>query len=100
MTDADRHRAAGSPARYQAGAGAAVSPASYHARVVASQHHIVCRACGAVAEVDRVAGPTPCLEPGTGAGFAIDEAEVTFWGLCPRCRATMGGPGAPAAGRS
>jgi Fe2+ or Zn2+ uptake regulation protein len=100
MTDADRLHTAGSPARYLAGAGAAGSLASHHARVGASQHHVVCRACGAVAEIDCVAGPAPCLEPGAGAGFAIDEAEVTFWGLCPPCRATMGGPGAPAGGRS
>ena len=78
MTDADRLRAAGSPARYEA-------------RVGDSQHRIVCRACGAVAGVDCVSGHAPCLEPGTGAGFAIDEAEVTFWGLCPRCRAATGG---------
>jgi len=78
MTDADRLRAAGSPARYEA-------------RVGDSQHRIVCRACGAVADVDCVSGHAPCLEPGTGAGFAIDEAEVTFWGLCPRCRAATGG---------
>ena len=86
MTDADRLRAAG-------------SLATYEARADDSQHHIVCRACGAVTGVDRVAGRAPCLAPRTGAGFAIDEAQVTFWGLCPRCRATTGGPAAPADGR-
>ena len=60
MTDADRLRAAGSPATHQARSGG-------------SQHHIVCRACGAVAGVDRLAGRAPCLAPRTGAGFAIDE---------------------------
>jgi Fur family ferric uptake transcriptional regulator len=83
MTDVDRLRAAGSPARYQARAGA-------------SQHHIVCRACGAVVGVDSTAGRAPCLARRTGAGFAIDEAEVTFWGLCPRCRAATGGRAASA----
>jgi Fur family ferric uptake transcriptional regulator len=80
MTDADRLRAAGSPARYEARAGD-------------SRYHLVCRACGAVTGVDRVAGHAPCLRPGTGADFAIDEAEVTFWGLCPRCRGTAGAAG-------
>ena len=86
MTDADRLRAAGSPATHEARAG--------H-----SQHHIVCRACGAVTGTDRVAGHAPCLEPGTGAGFAIDEAQVTFWGVCPRCRATTGRPAEPVNGQ-
>ena len=86
MTDADRLRAAGSPATYEARAGD-------------SQHHIACRACGAVTAADCKAARAPCLAPGTGAGFAIDEAQVTFWGLCPRCRATTSGPAAPADGR-
>jgi Fur family transcriptional regulator, stress-responsive regulator len=86
MTDADRLRAAGSPAAYEARAGD-------------SQHRIVCRACGAVTGVDRGAGRAPCLAPRTGAGFAIDEAQVTFWGVCPRCRATTGRPAAPANGQ-
>jgi Fur family ferric uptake transcriptional regulator len=86
MTDADRLRAAGRPATHEARAGV-------------SQHHIICRACGAVTGADRIAGRAPCLAPRTGAGFAIDEAQVTFWGLCPRCRATTGGPAAPANGR-
>jgi Fur family ferric uptake transcriptional regulator len=86
MTDADRLRAAGSPAAWEARAGA-------------SQHHIVCRACGAVTGVDRMAGRAPCLAPRSGGGFAIDEAQVTFWGLCPRCRATTGRPAAPAHGQ-
>ena len=86
MTDADRLRAAGSRATYEARAGD-------------SQHRIVCRACGAVTGVDRVGGRALCLAPRTGAGFAIDEAQVTFWGLCPRCRATTGGPAARADGR-
>ena len=83
MTDADRLRVAGRLATYEARGG--------H-----SQHHIVCRACGAATGVDRMAGRAPCLAYRTGAGFAIDEAQVTFWGLCPRCRATRGRPAAPA----
>jgi Fur family transcriptional regulator, stress-responsive regulator len=51
-------------------------------------HHIVCRRCGTVADVDRVAGHPLCLEPAAGAGFAIDKAQVTFWGLCPTCQAS------------
>jgi Fur family ferric uptake transcriptional regulator len=85
MTDADRLCAAGSPGTYEARAGD-------------SRHRIVCRACGAVTGVDRMAGRAPCLAPRTGAGFAIDEAQVTFWGLCRRCRATTGGPAARADG--
>ena len=83
MTDADRLRAAGSPATCEARAGD-------------SLHHIVCRACGAATSVDRLAGRAPCLAPMAGAGFAIDGAQVTFWGLCPGCRATTGRPAAPA----
>ena len=90
MTDADRLRVAGRLATYEARGG--------H-----SQHHIVCRACGAATGaatgVDRMAGRAPCLAYRTGAGFAIDEAQVTFWGLCPRCRATTAGPAATADGR-
>jgi len=51
------------------------------------RHQLVCRRCGAVAGVDNVTGPAPCLEPAASGGFTIDEAEVTFWGVCPRCRA-------------
>jgi Fur family transcriptional regulator, stress-responsive regulator len=63
------------------------SPARYESRTGDNHQHIVCRRCGTVADVDRVTGHTPCLEPLASAGFAIDRAEVTFWGLCPRCRA-------------
>jgi Fur family transcriptional regulator, stress-responsive regulator len=62
------------------------SPARYESRVGDNHHHIVCRGCGAVADVDCVIGHAPCLEPAASAGFVIDEAEVTFWGLCPRCQ--------------
>jgi Fur family ferric uptake transcriptional regulator len=63
------------------------SPARYEARVGDNHHHIVCRGCGAIEDVDCAVGERPCLEPGTGHGFEVDEAEVTFWGLCPACQA-------------
>ncbi len=61
------------------------SPALYEARVGDNHHHIVCRSCGAIADVDCAVGQAPCLDPSATAGFQIDEAEVTFWGLCPDC---------------
>jgi Fur family ferric uptake transcriptional regulator len=63
------------------------SPARYETRVGDNHHHVVCRSCGAAHDVDCVVGAAPCLEPDDAAGFAIDEAEVTFWGLCPDCQA-------------
>jgi Fur family transcriptional regulator, stress-responsive regulator len=63
------------------------SPARFEARVGDNHHHIVCRSCGAIEDVDCVRGERPCLLPGSGHGFEIDEAEVTFWGLCPSCQA-------------
>ncbi|OSP42337.1 transcriptional repressor [Streptomyces sp. 13-12-16] len=61
------------------------SPARYEGRVGDNHHHAVCRSCGVVADVDCAAGDAPCLTPPDGHGFAIDEAEVVFWGLCPGC---------------
>ncbi|PRX99450.1 Fur family transcriptional regulator [Allonocardiopsis opalescens] len=63
------------------------SPARFEARVGDNHHHIVCRSCGAVADVDCVRGEPPCLEPSAAHGFVVDEAEVNFWGLCPACQA-------------
>ena len=63
------------------------SPARYEARVGDNHHHIVCRGCGAIADVDCAVGERPCLSPGDAQGFVLDEAEVTFWGLCPDCQA-------------
>jgi Fur family ferric uptake transcriptional regulator len=60
--------------------------ARYEGRVGDNHHHIVCRRCGTIADVDCVIGHAPCLDPAADAGFAIDEAEVTFWGLCGRCQ--------------
>jgi Fe2+ or Zn2+ uptake regulation protein len=62
------------------------SPARYESRTGDDHHHLVCRRCGAVADVDCVTGRAPCLEPAGSGGFTIDEAEVTFWGVCPRCQ--------------
>ena len=62
------------------------SPARYEARVGDNHHHLVCRSCGAVADVDCAVGAAPCLSPSDAAGFVVDEAEVVFWGLCSNCQ--------------
>jgi Fur family ferric uptake transcriptional regulator len=62
------------------------SPARFEGRVGDNHHHVVCRGCGVVADVDCVTGSAPCLDPSTADGFEVDEAEVTFWGLCPECQ--------------
>jgi Fur family ferric uptake transcriptional regulator len=51
-----------------------------------NHHHVICRSCGAIADVDCTAGAAPCLDPSDDHGFVIDEAEVTYWGLCPACK--------------
>jgi Fur family transcriptional regulator, stress-responsive regulator len=61
------------------------SVARYEARVGANHHHVVCRTCGAVADVDCAVGYTPCLTAVDDAGFSIDEAEVVYWGSCSQC---------------
>jgi Fe2+ or Zn2+ uptake regulation protein len=61
------------------------SVARYEARVGDNHHHIVCRACGVIADVDCAVGEAPCLEASDDNGFSIDEAEVVFWGRCPGC---------------
>ncbi|GAB2825564.1 Fur family transcriptional regulator [Actinocorallia aurea] len=61
------------------------SPARYEGRVGDNHHHLVCRACGVVADVDCAVGEAPCLTASDDRGFTIDEAEVIFWGLCPDC---------------
>jgi Fur family transcriptional regulator, stress-responsive regulator len=62
------------------------SPALFEARVGDNHHHIVCRGCGSIADVDCAVGAAPCLDPSEARGFEVDEAEITFWGLCPRCQ--------------
>ena len=61
------------------------SPARFELRVGDNHHHVVCRGCGVVADVDCAVGERPCLDPSDSHGFAIDEAEVTYWGVCPEC---------------
>ncbi|HVV14596.1 Fur family transcriptional regulator [Amycolatopsis sp.] len=61
------------------------SVARYEARVGDNHHHVVCRSCGAIADVDCAVGPAPCLTASDDHGFVIDEAEVIYWGLCPEC---------------
>jgi Fur family transcriptional regulator, stress-responsive regulator len=63
------------------------SPARYEARSGDNHHHVVCRCCGLIADIDCTVGSAPCLDPNTAVGYEIDEAEVTFWGLCPACQA-------------
>ena len=75
LTDADllrRIEPAGSVARYES-------------RVADNHHHLICRGCGAIADIDCAVGETPCLTASDAHGFSIDEAEVIYWGLCPEC---------------
>lgn len=59
--------------------------ALYETRVGDNHHHLVCRVCGRIEDVPCTVGHAPCLTPAQTAGFAVDEAEVTFWGTCPAC---------------
>ncbi len=61
------------------------SPARFEGRVGDNHHHLVCRSCGVVADVDCAVGHAPCLTAADDRGFAVDEAEVIYWGLCPSC---------------
>jgi Fe2+ or Zn2+ uptake regulation protein len=61
------------------------SVARYELRVGDNHHHVVCRSCGAVTDIDCVVGSAPCLDAGLDTGYDIDEAEVVFWGTCPQC---------------
>lgn len=62
------------------------SPARFETRVGDNHHHLVCRSCHAMIDIDCAVGHAPCLEPAETAGYEIDEAEVIYWGLCPACR--------------
>jgi Fe2+ or Zn2+ uptake regulation protein len=62
------------------------APALFELRVGDNHHHLVCRSCGTVADVDCAVGAAPCQTPSDPAGFVVDEAEVVFWGLCRDCR--------------
>lgn len=63
------------------------SVARYESRVADNHHHVVCRGCGTIADVDCAVSFTPCLTPSDDHGFSIDEAEVVYWGQCPACAA-------------
>ncbi len=64
------------------------SVARYESRVDDNHHHVVCRSCGVIADVDCAVGDTPCLTASDDHGFTIDEAEVVYWGICPDCSIT------------
>jgi len=66
------------------------SVALYELRVADNHHHVVCRRCGSVQDVDCAVGKRPCLTPSDTHGYVLDEAEVTYWGLCPTCQPTSG----------
>jgi Fur family transcriptional regulator, stress-responsive regulator len=68
------------------------SPARYEDRVSDNHHHLVCRGCGRMVDVDCAVGTAPCLEPVDDHGYAIDEAEVVYWGYCPDCRVETDAP--------
>lgn len=61
------------------------SVARYEARVGDNHHHVVCRCCGAIDDVDCAVGHAPCLTASESHGYQVDEAEVVYWGTCPRC---------------
>jgi Fur family transcriptional regulator, stress-responsive regulator len=64
------------------------SVARYEARVGDNHHHVVCRSCGMIADVDCAIGAAPCLTMSDDHGFSVDEAEVIYWGRCPDCTTT------------
>lgn len=61
------------------------SVARYEVRVGDNHHHVVCRSCGSIADVDCAVGEAPCLTASDDQGFSVDEADVTYWGVCPEC---------------
>lgn len=63
-------------------------PARYELRVGDNHHHVVCRACGSITDVDCVVGHAPCLTPADAHGYLVDEADVTFWGTCENCQSS------------
>jgi Fur family ferric uptake transcriptional regulator len=63
------------------------SPARYEDRVGDNHHHLICRVCGKMVDVDCAVGDAPCLSAAADSGYRIDEAEVIFWGACPECLA-------------
>ncbi|HEY8985292.1 MAG TPA: Fur family transcriptional regulator [Streptomyces sp.] len=73
------------------------SPARFEGRVGDNHHHLICRACGTVVDVDCAVGHAPCLTASDDHGFTIDEAEVVYWGLCPACSTSAPSPSSTAA---
>lgn len=67
------------------------SPARYEHRVGDNHHHLVCRTCGRVVDVECAVGAAPCLTAADDGGYSIDEAEVIYWGHCPACRTAVNG---------
>lgn len=67
------------------------SPARYEDRVGDNHHHLICRTCGNTVDVTCATGEAPCLDVDDRRGYAIDEAEVIYWGTCPRCLVSPGG---------
>lgn len=65
------------------------SVARYESRVGDNHHHVICRSCGAIADVDCAVGEAPCLTASDDNGFLVEEAEVIYWGLCPDCSTTQ-----------
>ena len=63
------------------------SPARYEGRVGDNHHHLICRSCGRMVDVDCAVGDTPCLTAADDSGYEVDEAEVIYWGRCPDCMA-------------
>lgn len=61
-------------------------PVRYDARAGDNHHHMICRSCGTTVDIDCARLPAPCLDPVDDHGFLLDEAEVTYWGLCPECQ--------------
>lgn len=68
------------------------SVARYETRVADNHHHLVCRSCGVVADVDCAVGAAPCMTASHDHGFLIEETEVTHWGLCPACSPPVSPP--------
>jgi len=71
------------------------SPARFEDRVGDNHHHLICRICGRLVDVDCAVGSAPCLTAADDMGYEIDEAEVAYWGRCPACLAQAGTPGTP-----
>jgi Fur family transcriptional regulator, stress-responsive regulator len=71
------------------------SPARYEDRVGDNHHHLICRSCGLMVDVDCAVGDTPCLTAADDSNYEIDEAEVTYWGRCPECLAATSTAGKP-----